>query len=211
VRYKDFRKKQGEAKVGGQVDGVERGTRAARGGRGGEPEPERRKPEPDRLEKPEQEALALAVTQALEAQQFDVIRARVYPQRRVVVMIEGTDGPTTTVEDCARANRVVADALTAAGQDAGAFDMEVESPGSDRPLTRAKDFTRFTGKNVTVTLEKDRDGRKNFTGALVSRSEADGVVTVKVFDTTEPTTFPAAEIREVRLHSDIKVPPRERP
>jgi ribosome maturation factor RimP len=209
MRFRDQRPRK-ERRTAAEIE-EEAGTRAARGGRGSEPEANRRRGDrPERLEKPECERLEAAARAALEAAAFDVVRVRVYPERRVRAMVDGPAGAPVTVGDCERASRALADALAAAGADPGTFDVEVESPGADRPLTRPADFERFREKQVTLTLWEARDGRRNYTGALLGRSES-GEVTVHVLDEEAPTTFPAKEVREVRLHPEAKLPPRERP
>jgi ribosome maturation factor RimP len=144
---------------------------------------------------------------AIEGAGFEVVLARASANRRLVVMVERPDRAPVTVGDCASANRAIEEGLRAAGVDPGAYDIEVESPGADRPLTRPEDFARFQGARITVSLREARDGRRNFTGPLVAYSAGD--VTVHVLDEPEPSTFRAAEIREVRLHPEPEKPPPE--
>jgi ribosome maturation factor RimP len=137
-------------------------------------------------------------------------------------MIEGPGDVAVTVRDCERASRTIGAAIRSLDLDPGAFDLEVESPGADRPLTREVDFERFRGQQVTVTLREAREGRRNFTGALIGfvavpgspksfASGGGGDVTLHVLDTPEPETFRAADVKEVRLHPDLKSRPSERP
>jgi len=46
--------------------------------------------------------------------------------------------------------------------------LEVGSPGTDRPLRRAKDFIRFAGERAEIKLRLPFNGRKVFTGTLVA-------------------------------------------
>jgi ribosome maturation factor RimP len=49
-----------------------------------------------------------------------------------------------------------------------AYDrLEVSSPGLDRPLTKAADFSRFAGQMVNVKLRVPMDARKKFSGKLL--------------------------------------------
>jgi ribosome maturation factor RimP len=57
-----------------------------------------------------------------------------------------------TVEDCERATRQLQYALEVAGADYRR--LEVASPGIDRPLRAARDFERFAGALVDVTLKE---------------------------------------------------------
>lgn len=60
-----------------------------------------------------------------------------------------------------------------------AYDrLEVSSPGLDRPLKKAADFTRFAGEKAQVKLRVPLNGRKNFVGVL--RGVYDGVLSLEV-------------------------------
>ncbi len=56
----------------------------------------------------------------------------------------------------------------------GRYQLEVSSPGVERKLFRPKDFERFTGHQIRVTLHEARDGRKTFDGTL-SRFSGEGI------------------------------------
>lgn len=70
------------------------------------------------------------------------------------------------VEDCTRVNRSLSAMLDVEDPLEGAYDLEVSSPGLERPLQRSSDFDRFCGYRVRVQLEKEAPGRRRFTGIL---------------------------------------------
>ena len=81
------------------------------------------------------------------------------------------------------------------------YTLEVSSPGLDRPLRKAADFTRFAGSKVDVKMRtRDESGRKRFTGLL--RGAADGVAMVEV-DGRE-VALRLDEIDRARLVPDLK-------
>jgi len=47
------------------------------------------------------------------------------------------------------------------------YVLEVSSPGLDRPLVKAKDFERFSGKAVRVRARLPVEGQKNFKGRIL--------------------------------------------
>ncbi len=163
-------------------------------------------------ELPDGTALDGAVREALASFGMDVIEVTLSrAARRLRVMIDKKSdrppGPLgepsgVTVDDCALASRAIEGLLRGHDLDPGTFDIAVESPGADRPLTREHDFARFRGRQVTVSLRQARDGRRNFTGELVGYEGGD--VTVKVLDQAEAETFRRGDIREVRLHPGPK-------
>ena len=81
-----------------------------------------------------------------------------------------------TVDDCARVSHRVEGLLNVEDPMPGGYDLEVSSPGADRPLFVERDFARFTGAGLEVTLRGTFTGRRRFTGTLGGYE--DGVVIV---------------------------------
>jgi ribosome maturation factor RimP len=71
-----------------------------------------------------------------------------------------------TVDDCAEISNQVGDILDIYDAVNGSYDLEVSSPGIDRPLIRDKDFIKYKGYKIRVRLSEALDGRKNFCGTL---------------------------------------------
>ena len=101
----------------------------------------------------------------------------------VRLYIDAAEGSTVTVshEDCARVSRDVSAALDVADSIPHAYQLEVSSPGLDRPLRREGDFARFVGQNARVKLSDEGGeavgGRRNFSGTI--RSAKDGRVEIE--------------------------------
>jgi ribosome maturation factor RimP len=55
----------------------------------------------------------------------------------------------------------------------GDFELEVSSPGIDRPLTRLMDFSRWSGHEVKIELHVAIEGRKRFRGKLLGLEDHD--------------------------------------
>jgi ribosome maturation factor RimP len=79
------------------------------------------------------------------------------------------------VDDCAAVSRQLTRVLPVEGVD---FErLEVSSPGLDRPLRKAGDFSRFAGQKAEVRMRTpDESGRRKFIGVL--RGETDGNVSL---------------------------------
>ena len=84
---------------------------------------------------------------------------------------------TVSLEDCARVSRDVSAALDVADLITHAYQLEVSSPGLDRPLRRESDFVRFAEREVRVRLNEGVEGRRNFSGRL--RGAHDGLAEVE--------------------------------
>jgi ribosome maturation factor RimP len=55
-----------------------------------------------------------------------------------------------TIEDCERVSRVAGPLIDHSNYIAGPYDLEVSSPGAERPLRSHGDYERFNGKRVNV-------------------------------------------------------------
>lgn len=81
------------------------------------------------------------------------------------VYIDGPEG--VNIDDCAKVSRQLSAVLDVENPLSGRYNLEVSSPGLDRPLVKLDDFRRFVGETVKVRLCHAVVGRKNFTGRLM--------------------------------------------
>ncbi|HME36231.1 MAG TPA: ribosome maturation factor RimP [Candidatus Sulfotelmatobacter sp.] len=73
-----------------------------------------------------------------------------------------------THEDCANFSREFGTILDVEDVMPGAYTLEVSSPGLDRKLTKAADFTRFTGSRLKLTTRQPVENNRHFEGRLES-------------------------------------------
>jgi ribosome maturation factor RimP len=91
----------------------------------------------------------------------------------VQIMAERPDG-TMAIEDCEAASRALSPVLDVADPIEGAYQLEISSPGIDRPLVRHSDFDRYAGHVAQVEMNVPIDGRRRFRGQLLG-TEGDAV------------------------------------
>lgn len=81
-------------------------------------------------------------------------------------------GPASTaddsvgVDDCANVSRDLSAILDVEDLVSTAYTLEVSSPGLDRPLRKADDYRRFTGRRAKLVMREAVDGQKFFKGRL---------------------------------------------
>ncbi|HET9680022.1 MAG TPA: ribosome maturation factor RimP [Gammaproteobacteria bacterium] len=75
-----------------------------------------------------------------------------------------------TLEDCERTSHQVSGVLDVEDPIPGAYELEVSSPGLNRPLRTSAHFEHFIGERVKIELQAPLDGRKRFTGQLQGMS-----------------------------------------
>ena len=71
-----------------------------------------------------------------------------------------------THEDCANFSREFGTILDVEDLMPGAYTLEVSSPGLDRKLVKAADFTRFTGSRVKLMTRDPVNNNRYFEGRL---------------------------------------------
>jgi len=116
---------------------------------------------------PMDKRLADILLPTIEGMGYELVRLRLMggKKKTLQVMAEKPDG-TMEIEDCAELSRALSAALDVEDPLADAYDLEVSSPGIDRPLTRLKDFDRWEGYEAKLETEELIDGRKRFKGIL---------------------------------------------
>jgi ribosome maturation factor RimP len=77
--------------------------------------------------------------------------------------------------DCEAVSHQLSGALDVEDPIAGNYDLEVSSPGLDRPLFELEHFRRFAGERARLRLAEKRDGRRRFDGRLAG-TEGDNVL-----------------------------------
>lgn len=116
-----------------------------------------------------QQQLSKLLQPVVEAMGYEFVGCRYIPQgvfTVVRVYIDKEGG--VTLDDCGKVSTQLSAILDVEDLIAGKYNLEVSSPGSDRPLYTLEHFMRFVGHKVTIRLNAPLDGRKNFKGSLVS-------------------------------------------
>ena len=86
-------------------------------------------------------------------------------QRVLRVYIDSPDG--ITLDDCSRVSHQLSGLLDVEDPIPGRYQLEVSSPGLDRPLSSLAHFERFKGETVRVQLERPIEGRRTFKARLL--------------------------------------------
>ena len=98
---------------------------------------------------------------------YELVMVELSPRSRLVrVFIDAPEKPRgVDVEDCATVSNQLTHLFQVENID---YDrLEVSSPGLDRPLVKAADYTRFAGSQVQVKLRMPIGERRQFNGTLI--------------------------------------------
>ena len=80
---------------------------------------------------------------------------------------------SVSIEDCEQVNREIGAILDVEDPLPFAYTLEVSSPGLDRPLRDAGDYSRFAGRRAKVVVREAVDNQKAFDGRLRGVDQGD--------------------------------------
>ncbi|MDA1107374.1 MAG: ribosome maturation factor RimP [Proteobacteria bacterium] len=95
---------------------------------------------------------------------------------RVYIDSAGDSATGITLDDCERVSHQVSGVLDVEDPLTGQYQLEVSSPGLDRPLFSVEHFVRFTGRRAKLRLHTPLHGRRNFTGVLAGVRDGQVVI-----------------------------------
>lgn len=116
-----------------------------------------------------QQSIAPIIEPTLEAMGYRLVRIiwMGSDKRRILqIMAEHSDGAEMTVEDCSDISHTVSALLDVKDPIESAYELEVSSPGIDRPLMNAEDFASYIGYDVKVEMAVPHEGRKRYRSTI---------------------------------------------
>jgi len=105
-----------------------------------------------------------------------------------------------TLDDCAVVSRQLSALFDVENLMVDAYQLEISSPGLDRPLFTIEDYKKFMGRTANVQLSMPLEGRRNFKGVIVDVSSAHVLMRVE----NENFELPFAQIAKGKLMIEDK-------
>lgn len=115
------------------------------------------------------ERLIEIVNQLILPLGYEVVHLELQTHRQKTLRIyvdfaDSANGKTVGIEDCVVVTRALDEPLDqfpeVEAMFRGAYELEVSSPGVDRPLRQAKDFVRFAGKEIRIHTFRPLSGEE---------------------------------------------------
>lgn len=146
--------------------------------------------------------VATIIEPVLEDLGFRLVRVKISGLNgcTVQIMAERPDG-SMNVEDCEAVSRAVSPVLDLEDPIERAYNLEISSPGIDRPLVRPSDFTRWAGYEAKIETAMPVAGRKRFRG-LLRGVENENVLVERLDskpDEEAVVALPLGELADARL------------
>jgi ribosome maturation factor RimP len=129
---------------------------------------------------------------------YRIVRVRVSGNRRkrLQIMAERVSDGQMGIDDCSRLSRALSPVFDLEDPiPGGEYDLEISSPGIDRPLMRIEDFERFQGHDAKLETAAMQNGQRRFKGKI---ERIEGDVIVLATDQGE-AKLPFAALSDARL------------
>ncbi|WP_026353809.1 ribosome maturation factor RimP [Woodsholea maritima] len=129
---------------------------------------------------------------------LEIVRVRTLGSKRVTlqIMAQRDDG-TMNVDACAALSRGISALFDETDPISGEYNLEVSSPGIDRPLTAPHHFDQWEGFEAKLELDRMVEGRKRFKGVLAG-TEDDNVL-IDLEGEEDTAVIPFAWIYDAKL------------
>lgn len=133
---------------------------------------------------------------------YQLVRVKLTSQNGTTlqIMAEKPDG-TMTVNDCEALSMAISPVLDVEDPIDKAYNLEMSSPGIDRPMVRKGDFRKWAGHLIKCETSVMVEGRKRFRGKIVSVTD-DGFVLDREQtsrDEAGEITIPFSALAEAKL------------
>jgi len=114
------------------------------------------------------------ITPPVEELGFEIVRVRYVDGKKPTLQImldKGNNG--IEIAECAKLSTTISTLIDVSDPIKNEYNLEVSSPGINRPLTRRKDFDTWEGYDVKIKTNELIEQRKNFKGILrgISKNE----------------------------------------
>ncbi len=158
-------------------------------------------------------ALTELVEREIELLGYELIKMEAFfsgRRKALRIFIDRPESPVT-IDDCVRVTKALGLVLDAAETVPGPYNLEISSPGSERPLTKPAHFARFRGERSRVEYLDDEGKKTTAIGTIEDSSET--VVTLSVDGAAR--VVPQARIVRANLDSPggvrVEPEPKRRP
>lgn len=139
-----------------------------------------------------------AAERGIDVVDVEVVGATKAPCVRVRIDHADESAPTITLDEVTEETEWISAALDELDPIPSSFTLEVSSPGMARPLRKERDFVRFAGETVQLSLVPG-EGRRRYTGTLLGIE--DGTVALEVDG--ECVELPFDDIRKCTIKPDF--------
>ena len=143
------------------------------------------------------------ITPSIEELGFRIVRVDFTGGKtpRLQVMAEHAKTGRMNLDDCVNVSRRISVVLDVEDPLAGSYELEVSSPGIDRPLITISDYERYSGFDVRIEMKSAVKGRKQITGRL--RGVKEEIVTIQLENKITELRYEEIERAKLLLSDEL--------
>ena len=138
----------------------------------------------------------------IEEMGFELVRVRYFSKKRATLQIMlDKDNNGIEINDCATISTALSTILDVNNPISDEYNLEISSPGINRPLTRKKDFDVWQGFNAKIKTSETIDKRTSFQGTL--RGVAKNEILLEISEGTIGLDFEWIEEAKLSISTDL--------
>ena len=118
--------------------------------------------------------------------------------KNIQIMIESDEG--VSIDNCAEVSKLARNIITIEKFIEDDYNIEVSSPGINRPLYNMNDFIKYQGEKVFIELKRNINNQKRFKGYYEVK---DNIICINHKNETIEITF--NDIKKANLVREIKI------
>ena len=118
--------------------------------------------------------------------------------KNIQVMIESNKG--VSIDNCAEVSKLARNIITMEKFIEDYYNIEVSSPGINRPLYNVKDFIKYQGEKVFIELKRNINNQRRFKGYYEVK---DNIICINHKNEIIEITF--NDIKKANLVREIKI------
>ena len=118
--------------------------------------------------------------------------------KNIQIMIESDEG--VSIDNCAEVSKLARNIITMEKFIEDDYNIEVSSPGINRPLYNMKDFIKYQGEKVFIELKRNINNQKRFKGYYEVK---DNIICINHKNEIIEITY--NDIKKANLVTEIKI------
>lgn len=135
----------------------------------------------------------------VEAMGYEFVGCELLRQGKRSLLRVYIDSPKgITLDDCSTVSYQISAMLDVEDPIQGEYNLEISSPGIDRPLFDLEHYKKYVGKKVKIRLQAPIDNRRNIVGVLLKVEE----MNIHLLADAEELVVPFSEIEKAKLIAD---------
>jgi len=147
------------------------------------------------------EQLQRLLAPTVEGLGYELVGCELHSQHQHSLLRVYVDSPKgVNLDDCAKISRQISAVLDVEDVISGKYNLEVSSPGIERPLFVLDHYRQYVGHGVKLRLRIPRDGRRNYKGVIESAENEKIIIRL---DEEESLELDVREIDKAKLTADF--------